>query len=132
MMPAGKSCTDHVSLLVQPGQRHTLTGDPIPVGVPYGSRARLICLYLQSEALKNNSREIELGRSLYAWRRRLDIPIGSELSMAAVRDCWRRRRSAYRRRSVAATDRLKALSAPILGVRGERAWVGHPEFGHQG
>ena len=46
--------------------------------------------------------------------------------------CWRRRRSAYRRRSVAATDRLKALSAPILGVHGERAWVGHPEFGHQG
>ncbi len=41
--------TDHVSLLVQPGQRHTTTGDPIPVGVPYGSRARLICLYLQSE-----------------------------------------------------------------------------------
>src|SRR3978361_533406 len=49
--------TDYVSLLVQPGQRHTLTGDPIPFGVPYGSRARLICLYLQSEALKNNSRE---------------------------------------------------------------------------
>jgi hypothetical protein len=45
--------TDHVSLLVQPGQRHTLTGEPISIGVPYGSRARLICLYLQSEALKN-------------------------------------------------------------------------------
>lgn len=77
--------TDHVSLLVQPGQRHTLTGDPIPVGVPYGSRARLICLYLQSEALKNNSREVELGRSLHAWLRRLDISIGGK-SMAAVRD----------------------------------------------
>lgn len=77
--------TEHVSLLVQPGQRHTLTGDPIPVGVPYGSRARLICLYLQSEALKNNSREVELGRSLHAWLRRLDISIGGK-SMAAVRD----------------------------------------------
>lgn len=32
--------TDHVSLLVEPGKRHTLTGDPVPIGVPYGSRAR--------------------------------------------------------------------------------------------
>ena len=77
--------TDHVSLLVQPGQRHTASGDPIPVGVPYGSRARLICLYLQSEALRTNSREIELGRSLHAWLKRLDISIGGK-SMAAVRD----------------------------------------------
>lgn len=77
--------TDHVSLLVQPGQRHTLTGDPIPVGVPYGSRARLILLYLQSQALRSNSREIELGKSLHAWLRRLDISIGGK-SMAAVRD----------------------------------------------
>jgi len=77
--------TDHVSLLVQPGQRHTISGDPIPVGVPYGSRARLICLYLQSESLRTNSREIELGRSLHAWLRRLDISIGGK-SMAAVRD----------------------------------------------
>ena len=77
--------TDHVSLLVQPGQRHTASGDPIPVGVPYGSRARLICLYLQSEALRTNSREIELGRSLHAWLKRLEISIGGK-SMAAVRD----------------------------------------------
>lgn len=76
--------TDHVSLVVQPGYRHG-TGAPVPVGVPYGSRARLICLYLQSEALKTNSREVELGRSLHAWLGRLDISIGGK-SMAAVRD----------------------------------------------
>jgi hypothetical protein len=77
--------TDHVSLVVQPGFRHTAAGAPVPVGVPYGSRARLICLYLQSEALKTNSREIELGKSLHAWLRRLDISIGGK-SMQAVRD----------------------------------------------
>lgn len=77
--------TDHVSLLVQPGMRHTQTGDAIPIGVPYGSRARLICLYLQSEALKTQSREVELGRSLHAWLRKLEISIGGK-SMAAVRD----------------------------------------------
>ena len=37
------------------------------VGVPYGSRARLILLFLQSEALRTGGREIELGRSLRAW-----------------------------------------------------------------
>jgi hypothetical protein len=77
--------TDHVSLVVQPGFRHTPTGAPVPVGVPYGSRARLICLYLQSEALKTNSREVELGKSLHAWLKKLDISIGGK-SMAAVRD----------------------------------------------
>jgi len=77
--------TDYVSLVVQPGYRHTQNGSPVAVGVPYGSRARLICLYLQSEALKSNSREVELGKSLHAWLRRLDISIGGK-SMAAVRD----------------------------------------------
>lgn len=77
--------TDHVSLVVQPGLRHTATGAPVPVGVPYGSRARLICIYLQSEALRCNSREVELGKSLHAWLRKLDISIGGK-SMAAVRD----------------------------------------------
>jgi hypothetical protein len=77
--------TDHVSLVVQPGLRPSIAGDPISVGVPYGSRARLIVLYLQSEALKTNSREVELGKTLHAWLRRLDIPIGGK-SMAAVKD----------------------------------------------
>jgi hypothetical protein len=35
--------------------------------------------------LRTNSREIELGKSLHAWLRRLDISIGGK-SMAAVRD----------------------------------------------
>lgn len=75
--------TDHVSLLVQPGMRHGKP--PVHIGVPYGSRARLILLYLQSEALKNRSREVSLGRSLHAWLRRLGIPIGGR-SMQDVRD----------------------------------------------
>jgi hypothetical protein len=77
--------TEYVSLVVQPGLRPSLTGNAIPVGVPFGSRARLIFLYLQSEALKTHSREIELGKSLHAWLRRLEISIGGK-SMASVRD----------------------------------------------
>jgi hypothetical protein len=38
---------DHVSLIVQPGLQKA-GNNVLPVGVPYGSRARLILLYLQS------------------------------------------------------------------------------------
>lgn len=77
--------TDRVTLIVQPGLRPAPGGTPVSVGVPYGSRARLILLYLQTEAIRTNCREVELGRSLHAWLRRLAIPIGGK-QMAAVRD----------------------------------------------
>jgi len=77
--------TDRVTLVVQPGLRVLPDGTANHVGVPYGSRARLILLYLQTEALRTKSREIELGRSLHDWLRRLEIPIGGK-SMRDVRD----------------------------------------------
>lgn len=70
--------SERVRLLVEPGRRAVDFGEPAWVGVPYGSRARLILLFLQSEALRTNSREIELGRSLRAWLFRLGIPIGGK------------------------------------------------------
>lgn len=76
---------EHVTLIVQPGLRAQANGPAVPVGVPYGSRARLILLYLQTEALRSGSREVELGRSLHQWLNRLEIPIGGK-SMRDVRD----------------------------------------------
>ncbi|MFW7270282.1 replication protein RepA [Gluconacetobacter sp. Hr-1-5] len=76
--------TDHTKLLVEPGSLHTSKG-VVRVGVPYGSRARLILLYLQTEAIKTNSREIELGRSLRVWLGKLGVSIGGK-SMKEVRD----------------------------------------------
>jgi len=70
--------SERVRLLVEPGRRAVDFGEPEWVGVPYGSRARLILLFLQSEALRTNSREIELGRSLRVWLTRLGIPIGGK------------------------------------------------------
>jgi len=70
--------TQHVTLLVEPGRRILPQGEIEFVGVPYGSRARLIMLYLQSEALRTGRREIELGRSLNAWLLRLGIPRGGK------------------------------------------------------
>ena len=60
-------------------------GKPIPVGVPYGSRARLILIFLQSEAIRSRSREIELGGSLRSWLGRLGIPAGGP-NVHAVRE----------------------------------------------
>jgi hypothetical protein len=75
--------TDRVTLLVQPGARPGKP--PVQIGVPYGSRARLILLYLQSEALRTGSREIALGRSMNHWLSRLGIPLGGR-SAKDVRD----------------------------------------------
>jgi hypothetical protein len=74
-----------VALIVQPGMRFGEGGKPIPVGVPYGSRARLILIYLQSEAVRTQNREIELGRSLRVWMGRMGISIGGD-SVACVKD----------------------------------------------
>ena len=47
-----------------------------PVGIPYGSYARFILLFLQSEAIKTSSREIELGRSMRVWLGTMGLSIG--------------------------------------------------------
>lgn len=74
-----------VALIVQPGLRPLPQGGVVKVGVPYGSRARLILIYLQSEALRTGNRYVELGRSLRVWLGKLGIPIGGK-SIAEVRD----------------------------------------------
>jgi hypothetical protein len=65
-----------VVLLVEPGRR-AAPGKPDEwVGVPYGPTARLIMIYLQTEALRTGSRNIELGRSMNDWFKRLDKKAG--------------------------------------------------------
>lgn len=65
------------SLLVEPGYMK-IAGQLRQVGIPYGSRARLILLYLQTRAVQTDSREVELGRSLGAWMDRMGVPIGGK------------------------------------------------------
>jgi hypothetical protein len=55
------------------------------IGVPYGSRARLIMLYLMGRALETSCREVELGRSLRDWLVRIGIPQGGK-SIRDVRE----------------------------------------------
>jgi len=50
-----------IRLRIESGKTH----DGTVVGVPFGYVARLILLYLQTEAIKTRSREVELGRSMH-------------------------------------------------------------------
>ncbi len=76
---------ERVRLIVEPGMRGGDNGKPEPVGVPYGSRARLILLRLQSEALRTQSRDVELGSTLRDWLTKMGIPVGGR-SVKEVRD----------------------------------------------
>ncbi|TWB09312.1 RepA protein [Nitrospirillum amazonense] len=49
-----------------------------PVGLPFGSIARMILLYLQTEAVKTRSRDIELGRSMNQWLSSMGIDNGGK------------------------------------------------------
>jgi len=62
------------TLLVESGR----TGNGGWIGVPYGSMARLILLYLQTEAVRSNNPEVELGRSMHAWLSRMEISTGGK------------------------------------------------------
>jgi hypothetical protein len=77
--------SDRVTLIVEPGMRKGAKGEPEPVGIPYGSRARLILLRLQSEALRTQCRDVELGRNLHEWLMKMGIPIGGR-SFKEVKD----------------------------------------------
>ena len=70
--------TESTTLLVEPGLRVLPNGEPAHVGVPFGAVARLILIYLQSEALRTGSRDVELGGSLRAFLKRLKISVGGE------------------------------------------------------
>ena len=70
-----------VRLLVEPGRMLRGRGPAKMVGVPYGARARMILLYLQTQAVRTGSREVELG-SLHDWLGRMGLAWGGETGKA--------------------------------------------------
>ncbi|MFM2044178.1 MAG: hypothetical protein RLY86_2754 [Pseudomonadota bacterium] len=73
-------------LTVMPGKLPTgPDGELTLFGVPYGAHARLILIYLQTQAVRSKSREIEVGRSLGAFLERVGIPTGGK-NYRSVRD----------------------------------------------
>lgn len=70
-----------VTLLVEPG-RLRQDGQTVLMGVPYGARARMVLLYLQTQAVRTGSREVELGRSMRDWLERMGLSVGGETARA--------------------------------------------------
>ncbi len=70
-----------VTLLVEPG-RLKEAGRVKLYGVPYGARARMILLYLQTQAIRTGSREVALGRSMRDWMERMGLAVGGETARA--------------------------------------------------
>jgi hypothetical protein len=62
----------HTTLLVEAGRDR----QGKYIGVPYGGLARLILLYLQTEAIRTSSPEVELGRSMKSWMSRMGLTTG--------------------------------------------------------
>jgi hypothetical protein len=79
--------SERVRLVVEPGRRPggENSEELEFLGVPYGSHARLILLFLQTEALRTGSREVELGRSMRQWLERMGVAWGGT-SGRSVRD----------------------------------------------
>jgi hypothetical protein len=50
--------------------------------VPHGARARLILIYLQTQAIVTGSREVSLGGSMREWMGRMGLAVGGETATA--------------------------------------------------
>ncbi len=74
-----------IRLRIDGGKTH----DGTLVGIPFGYVARLILLYLQTEAIKTRSREVELGRSMHGWLKAMGLNSGGK-GYEAVREQSRR------------------------------------------
>lgn len=80
------------SLTIRPGEM-TIDNRSVAVGLPYGPVARLINIYLHSQATKTRSPMIDVGRSMHDWFRRLDMSVNGQ-NYSRVRDqLWRIARS---------------------------------------
>lgn len=89
-MPHSRPSADQVERQNGNLRLHMLA--PSSVGLPYGSYPRLLLAWLSTEAVRSRSREIELGDSMGAFMRRLDIPIsgGARGTAAALRNQMKR------------------------------------------
>jgi hypothetical protein len=63
--------TGYASLMVHPLQGR----DGRMRGVPFGAKARLILIFLMTEAVRTRSRRVELGRSMHAWLKAMGVAV---------------------------------------------------------
>ncbi len=78
-----------LTLIIEPGRINLGDGPARLLGVPHGARARLILIYLQTQAVLTSNREVNLGRSMREWMGRMGLSVGGETA-AALREQARR------------------------------------------
>lgn len=68
-----------VTLTISPGHLPGKTrSELVKVGVPFGAHARLVMLYLQTQAIRTGSREVEVGRTMNAFLERIGVAPGGK------------------------------------------------------
>ena len=76
----------HVHMALRAGEAmHPERGRLVQLGLPFGPKPRLILAHLNAEALRQQSAEIEVDRSLTAFVRRLNLDTGGR-TMGAIKD----------------------------------------------
>ena len=70
------------TLMIEPGRIKFGDSPARMMGVPHGARARLILIYLQTQAILTGSREISLGGSMREWMSRMGLAVGGETATA--------------------------------------------------
>lgn len=77
--------TQACTVVLEPGELIDAEGKPVRYGIPFGPRARLIMLFLESEAIRNNSRVINMHFTMNDWLERMHIRPGGK-TYAAFRE----------------------------------------------
>ncbi len=74
-------------LVIRPGIL-PLRDRVIEIGVPYGTKARLIMIYFQTEAVRNKSQVVDLGPTMASWLKKMGLTTsgGARGSYAPVRE----------------------------------------------
>jgi hypothetical protein len=105
-----------VSLLIEAGRaRHPVTGEWIKLGLPWGTKPRLILAHLNAEALRQGSPVIEVEGSLSAFVRRIrGFDHGREIRM--FKDQLARLSGALVRLVMTAGDRAFQIDTKIISA----------------
>jgi hypothetical protein len=95
---------------------HAKTNDYVPLGLPYGPKARLILMHLNSEAIRTGSHVIDAGSSLTAFVRRVQDhdPTGPEIRM--FKEQLARLAAAMVRLAITEGDRAMQVDTKIVGA----------------
>ena len=99
---------------------HPLTDEFVPVSLPFGSKPRLILAYLNGEALRQGSPEIDVDGSFSAFLRRLGLARNGR-NIAIVKDQLTRLSAAHILLGLAQDGRAATLESKI--VSGFDLWL---------